>query len=370
MKSVKFEFLNLKSFHQQFSKEFNDAFTRVLQSGCYILGQELEQFEKEFAQYCHVNHAIGVGNGLDALELILKALDIGKDDEVIVPANTYIATWLAISSVGAKIVPVEPCEKSYNINPDGISEAITKKTKAILVVHLYGNPAEMKSIQSIAKKYHLKIIEDAAQAHGAQYKNQMVGGLGDAAAFSFYPTKNLGALGDGGIVTTNHPQIAKKIRLLRNYGSPKKYINDIQGKNSRLDELQAAFLRIKLTKLNETNQKRIFQAKRYKYNLKNCESILLPMEKKYNKHIWHQFVIRTPSRGKLIAYLNKNNIATLIHYPIPPLFSKAYKGYGFLEKDFPLTTLLSQQILSLPLGEHLSSMDIDYISDKIISAFN
>lgn len=253
---MKVPFLNLKAPYLELQQELDAAYRRVMESGWYILGQEVEAFEAEFAAYCGTQYCVGVGNGLEALHLILRAMEIGQEDEVIVPANTYIATWLAVSYAGAIPVPVEPDEKTYNINPEQIEAAITPKTKAILAVHLYGQPANMDLINAIAKRYQLRVIEDAAQAHGARYKGRRVGGLGDAAGFSFYPGKNLGALGDGGAVTTNDCHLANKIRLLRNYGSRVKYFNEMKGFNSRLDELQAAFLRVKLTKLDEWNARR------------------------------------------------------------------------------------------------------------------
>ena len=285
-------FLNLKAAHNELNKEMSDAFERVLSSGWYIQGTEVRTFESEFSSYCQTEHCVGVGNGLDALHLILRAFDIGEGDEVIVPANTYIATWLAVSFAGAKPIPVEPDQRTYNINPKLIESSITSRTKAIIVVHLYGLPADMDEINAIARKHDLKVIEDAAQAHGASYKGRRVGSLGDAAGFSFYPGKNLGAIGDGGAVTTNCSTLADRVRALGNYGSRVKYHNEIKGYNSRLDELQAAFLRAKLAVLDEWNQRRRRIADRYLEQL-NIEGITLPFVPKWAEPVWHLFVVRT-----------------------------------------------------------------------------
>ena len=341
-------FLNLKEINKTYKNELVDACRKVIESGWYILGEEVEKFEEEFAKYCGMKYAIGVGSGLDALKLIIrgyKELKIfDKNDEVIVPANTYIASILAISEEGLTPVLVEPKIDTYLIDPDKIEEKITSKTKAIMVVHLYGQTCEMDKIYKIAKKYNLKIIEDSAQAHGAFYKNKKAGNLGDASGFSFYPGKNLGALGDGGAITTNDETLMEVIKALRNYGSNKKYENLYKGYNSRLDEIQAAMLRVKLKYLDEENAKRKEIAKYYLENINN-DKIILP--KIITDSVWHLFVIRTKERDELQKYLAENGIQTLIHYPIPPHKQKAYKEWNNL--SFPITEKLSREILSLPI---------------------
>lgn len=360
-------FLDLKAPYIELKNELDEAYKRVMESGWYILGKECEAFEKEFADYCGVKYCIGVGNGLDALHLILRAYGIGKMDEVIVPANTYIATWLAVSYAGAKPVPIEPDEKTYNINTALIEKAITKNTKAILSAHLYGQPADIDSINFIAKKYNLKVIEDAAQAHGAKYKGRTVGSLGDAAGFSFYPAKNLGAIGDGGAVTTNDPILADKIRVLRNYGSRQKYLNEVRGYNSRLDELQAALLRVKLSKLDEWNERRCIIAKKYLHELQCCNDLILPFVPEWSEPAWHLFVVRHPERDKLQDYLQYKSIDTLIHYPIPPHISGAYADMMHTISDFPITEKIAKSALSLPIGPHLNIANRSEIITSIIN---
>ncbi len=348
----------------QMKNEMETAFDKVLASNWYILGNEVSQFEQEFATYCEVKHGIGVGNGLDALHLILRGLGIGAGDEVIVPANTYIATWLAVSYAGATPVPVESNELTYNIDPERIESAITPKTKAIIAVHLYGQPADMDAIKTIAQKYHLKVIEDAAQAHGAYYKNRRVGSLGDAAGFSFYPTKNLGALGDGGAITTNDDELAEKVKLLRNYGSRVKYYNEVKGFNSRLDELQAALLRVKLRKLDEWNAKREQIATLYFENLKGQPG--LPHIPAWAHPVWHVFVIRHSKRDELQQHLNQLGIGTLIHYPVPPHLSTAYQSDKLWKTgDFPITEQLATEILSLPMSPELTVKQIGLVAERI-----
>lgn len=347
-------FLDLQESYQELKEELSSAFQKVMESGWYIHGEEVSKFEEEFASFCGVNHCIGVGNGLDALHLILKAYDIGEGDEVIVPSNTFIATWLAVSYVGAKIIPVEPDESTYNIDPKKIESAITSRTKAIIPVHLYGQPAEMDEINSIAKKYGLWVIEDAAQAQGAFYKDKRTGSLGHAAGFSFYPGKNLGAFGDAGAITTNDEAIAHKMRMLRNYGSITKYQHQFKGFNSRLDELQAAFLRVKLRFLDEWNLRRVALANQYLKGLSNPD-IILPIVAEDTKPVWHLFVIRTKYRDKLQSYLNKKNIGSIIHYPIPPHLQPAYKDMVFPLGSFPISEKIHDEVLSLPIGPHLNS---------------
>ena len=360
-------FLDLEQINFSSINDINTAIGNVLKSGWYILGNEVSSFEDEFSKFCNSQFCIGVGNGLEALHLILKAMEIGKGDEVIVPANTYIATWLAVTYSNAAIVPVEPDEKTYNIDPNKIEKAITNKTKAILVVHLYGQCADMDPIRTIAKKYNLKIIEDAAQAHGAKYKNEIAGSLGDAAGFSFYPGKNLGALGDGGAVVTNDKYLAEKIRILRNYGSKIKYKNEIIGYNSRLDELQAAILRKKLKTLKDDNNYRNVIAQKYFKALKDNRNIILPEILKSSYHCFHIFAIRSDKRDKLNEHLAKCGVNCLIHYPIPPHLSFAYKNLNYTIGDFPITENMANTLLSLPIGSHMNDTQIQKVIESILS---
>lgn len=364
-----FPFLNLKEINAQYADELKEAAIRVIDSGWYILGKEVEDFEREFAEYCGVKHCIGVSNGLDALKLVLKGYGFGPGDEILVPSNTYIATILAISEVGATPVLIEPDQNTLNINPALIEEKITSKTKAIMVVHLYGQTAEMSEINAIASKYSLKVIEDAAQAQGAIYNGKKTGSLGDAAGFSFYPGKNLGALGDAGAVTTNDDVLAERIRALRNYGSHKKYENLYKGYNHRLDEMQAAFLRVKLKYLDEENQKRRIVANQYIEGIKN-ESIVIVLPKApldASQHVWHVFVIRTEKRNELQKYLNDNGVQTVIHYPIPPHKQKAYQEWNGLE--YGISESIHQQVLSLPISPIQTKEDTQKIIE-IINRFN
>jgi dTDP-4-amino-4,6-dideoxygalactose transaminase len=363
---VTIPFLDLKAPYLELKEELDAAYRRVMESGWYILGEEVEAFEAEFAAYCGAKYCIGVGNGLEALHLIIRAMGIGPGDEVIVPANTYIATWLAVSYAGATPVPVEPDEKTYNINPDLIELAITSRTKAILPVHLYGQPADMDPINTIANKYNVKIIEDGAQAHGARYKGKRTGNLGDAAGFSFYPGKNLGAFGDGGAVTTNDKDLADKIRILRNYGSKVKYKNETKGFNSRLDEMQAAFLRVKLAKLDEWNTRRRNIAEFYLKEFAKVQGIILPHVPDCCEPVWHLFVIRHPRRDHLQKQLQEAGIGTLIHYPIPPHQSDAYAKEFCLER-YSLSENLAQSVLSLPIGPQLNNDAATTVTNAILS---
>lgn len=351
-------FLDLKAINQGYTNDFEQGFDRVIQSGWYILGKEVESFEKEFAAYCEVEHCIGVGNGLEALHLILQAYGIGPGDEVVVPANTYIATWLAVSYTGATPVPVEPCESTYNLDPDRIEAAITPKTKAILIVHLYGQPADFEPIRVLAQRNGLKVIEDAAQAHGARYRGQCVGGLGDAAGFSFYPGKNLGALGDAGAVTTHDAGLAEQIRILRNYGSRVKYHNEIIGYNSRLDELQAALLRVKIPHLNAANARRKEIAECYLTALAGLD-LILPVIPEWADPVWHLFVVRHPQRDELQQFLAERGISTMIHYPIPPHLQPAYAGLS--PGLFPVSEAIHREILSLPLGPTMTDAEVERV---------
>ena len=342
-------FLDLKAINLTYQKNLQIAFSRVLESGWYVLGGEVASFESEFAVFCGVNYSVGVGNGLEAMHLVLRAWGLGPDDEVIVPSNTYIATWLAVNYVGAKIVPVEP-DQNFNIDPLKIDAAITNKTKVIIAVHLYGHPADMDPICRIAKSRGIKVLEDAAQAHGAMYKGRRIGSLGDAAAFSFYPGKNLGALGDGGCVTTNDLILAEKIRSLRNYGSKIKYQNEIIGFNSRLDELQAAFLREKLPYLDRDNDRRRLIAEFYLSELRGLEGLSLPIVSNDVSPVWHLFVIKHPKRDYLQKRLAELGIGTMIHYPIPPHLQKAYEIGGWVKGQFPISEAIHSEVLSLPMG--------------------
>jgi dTDP-4-amino-4,6-dideoxygalactose transaminase len=346
-------FLDLRSPHEELRAEMRNAFERVLDSGWYILGNEVSLFERDFAEYCEVNLCIGTGNGLEALHLILRAYEIGQGDEVIVPSNTYIATWLAVSLAGATPVPVEPDERTYNLDPARLEAAISQRTKAIIAVHLYGLPADMDPINEVALKYRLRVIEDAAQAHGARYKGRRVGSLGDAAAFSFYPGKNLGAIGDGGAVTTNDASLAEKLLVLRNYGSRIKYHNEIKGFNSRLDELQAAFLRAKLAKLDEWNRRRMIIAYRYLEQL-DARVLILPHVPNWAEPVWHLFVVRCQERDELQKLLSSAYVTAMIHYPVPPHLQPAYAEMGFDRGSFPTAESIHREVLSLPIGPHLS----------------
>jgi len=350
---MKVPFLDLKPVYDELGVDLDAAYRRVMESGQYLLGGELEQFEAEFAAYCNAKFCIGVGNGLDALHLILKAYQIGAGDEVIVPTNTYIATWLAVSYTGATPVPVEPDSQTFNITAEEIEKAVTAKTKAIIPVHLYGQPADMNPIMGIARKYALKVIEDSAQAQGARYTGRRTGSLGDVAAISFYPAKNIGAIGDGGAVTTSDAELADRIRILRNYGSKKKYENDCLGYNSRLDELQAAFLRVKLRKLDEWNERRRAVASRYLNELSGVVGLKLPCVPEWAKPVWHLFAVRHRRRDKLQAALAAAGVGTLIHYPIPPHLSGAYADAGWKTGDFPVAEEIAKTELSLPMGPHL-----------------
>jgi dTDP-4-amino-4,6-dideoxygalactose transaminase len=352
--------LDLAAPHYELRDALEGAFDRVMNSGWYILGKEVEAFEAEFAAYCGVKHCIGVGNGLDALHLILRGYGIGPGDEVIVPANTYIATWLAVTYAGATPVPVEPDDQTFNIDPARIEAALSPRTKAIMPVHLYGQPADMDPITDLARRHGLKIIEDAAQAHGARYKGQRTGGLGDAAGFSFYPGKNLGAIGDGGAITTNDDALAEQMRVLRNYGSRQKYVNDCQGFNSRLDELQAALLRVKLSRLDEWNERRAQVAAAYATALEGG-SLRLPFVPDYVNPVWHLYVIRSNEREALQQRLSVADVGTLIHYPIPPHLQQAYAGLGFGKGAFPISERMASEVLSLPMGPHLELSAIDRV---------
>ena len=357
------KFLDLHKINERYRIEIDDRIKAVLDSGWYLLGEQDKTFENNFAAYCGVKHCIGCANGLEALSLIIKGYDFCAGDEIIVPANTYIASILAITQNGCTPVLVEPDINTYNINPDLIEEKITKKTKAIMVVHLYGQAVQMEKIRQIAEKYNLKIIEDSAQAHGAMYQGKRTGNLGDASGFSFYPGKNLGCLGDGGCVTTNDDELAFKIRAIANYGSDYKYHHIFKGVNSRLDEIQAAVLDVKLKYLNEDNKRRRQIAKYYRENIKNKE-IILPDTYNEDSHVWHIFAIRTKERDRLQKYLEKNEIQTNIHYPVPPHKQECYKEWSHL--SFPITEQIHTEVLSLPMSPVLEDAE----TQKVVEVIN
>lgn len=349
---------------RELDKDIRNAFNRVYTRSWYVAGVEDEVFEKAFAEYCNVNYCIGVGNGLDALMLALKALGIQKNDEVIIPSNTYIATALAVTYVGATPVLVEPDITTFNINPAKIEEAITNKTKAIMPVHLYGQPCDMDPIMEIAKEYNLYVIEDCAQAHGATYKGKKIGSFGDVAGFSFYPGKNLGALGDAGAIVTNNSVLAKMIRALGNYGSDYKYHHIYQGHNSRLDEMQAAFLAAKLPHLERMNVERRRIAQRYLEGINNSE-VILPYVNKKCVPVWHIFGVRCKRRQELEAFLKLKGISTNKHYPIPIHMQECYKNLGFKKGDFPIAEEISATELSLPMYYGMTEEEIQYVIDRI-----
>ena len=358
-------FLSLEAAYKELQSEIEAAVLASMRTGWYILGPEVEAFESEYATYCQASNCIGVANGLDALHLALQAMGVRTGDEVIVPSNTYIATWLAVSQCGAKPVAVEPDQFTHNIDPSRIEAAITSRTKAIVPVHLYGQPADLDPILDIARRHGLRVLEDAAQAHGAEYKGRRIGGHGDAVAWSFYPGKNLGALGDGGAVTTNDPELADRLRMLRNYGSREKYVNEVQGFNSRLDPLQAAVLRVKLAHLDEWNQRRAKLAAQYLRDLAGC-GLILPAVPDWATPVWHLFVIRHKQRDALQKRLGEAGIGSLIHYPIPPHKQGAYAGLGL--EDYPIASQLAGEVLSLPIGPHLDQDSLPRICSALHSA--
>ncbi|MDC3316416.1 DegT/DnrJ/EryC1/StrS family aminotransferase [bacterium] len=357
-------FLDLHAAYLELKPQIDAAVARVLDSGFYILGSEVEAFEADWAAYCGARHAVGLANGLDALTLALRVLDIGPGDEVIVPSNTYIATWLAVSSVGATPVPVEPDLATYNIDPAHIEAAITPRTRALLPVHLYGQPADLDPILDIARRHGLRVIEDAAQAHGARYKGCRIGAHGDIVCWSFYPGKNLGALGDAGAVTTNDTDLAERIGLLRNYGSRQKYINDEAGVNSRLDPIQAAALRVKLKVLDEWTNRRRAVAEAYTKGLAGC-GLILPRVPDWAEPVWHLYVARSPVRDALQTRLTEVGIGTLIHYPIPPHMQAAYAELDIAPDALPRARDLAQEVISLPIGPHLDQANMSFLVDEI-----
>lgn len=387
-------FLNLKAINERHRSAMEQALTRVLDSGWALLGQETENFEQAFADYCGASHCVTVGNGLDALQLILRGLDIGHGDEVIVPSHTYIATWLAISYTGATPVPVEPAPGDYAIDPAQVEQAITPRTRAIMAVHLYGRPANMAALRAISDRHGLALLEDAAQAHGASLGSRRCGSLSDAAGFSFYPGKNLGALGDAGAVTTRDASLAHKIRMLRNYGSEKKYVHDLKGVNSRMDEIQAAFLLEKLRYLDADNHRRSVIAKNYHEHLAKTPGLHLPppdgliltgsstdtqqfaSEAQHEycsgevmpiQSSWHLFVIRHEQRNELARHLQSKGIQTLIHYPTPVHHQRAYHDHPVSQRHFPLAEQYARELLSLPMDPMMSDGDVERVIEAVQS---
>ena len=356
--------LDMKAPYLELKKELDEAYLRFMESGWYVLGPEVDNFEKEYAAFTGSTCCTGVSNGLDALTLSLRAAKIGPGDEVIVPSNTYIATWLAVSEVGAKIVPVEPELHSFNLDPARLDSALTQKTRAIIAVHLFGTPAQMGPIMDFAGKHHLFVLEDNAQSQGAIYQGRRTGNLGDAGAVSFYPGKNIGAFGEAGCVTSNSRELDDAIRVLRNYGSRVKYHNEIIGYNRRIDSLQCAFLSVKLKKLDEWNDRRRKIATMYLDGLRDVSGILLP-DSAVEESVWHQFVIRNEKRDQLREKLTALGVQTLVHYPIPPHLSGAYASLGFKRGDFPIAEKLADTCISLPIGPHLKPEEAEYVIDCI-----
>lgn len=359
------KFLDLEKVNNRFRSEIDARIAKILDKGWYLQGEENERFTQHFAAFCGAKYCVGVANGLDALNLIIKAYGFGPGDEIIVPANTYIATILAISQNGCTPVLAEPDIHTYNIDPGKIEPLITDKTKAIMVVHLYGQAAPMQEIWKLAQKYNLKIIEDAAQAHGAVYMGRHTGNLGDAAGFSFYPGKNLGCMGDGGCVTTNDPELAAKVKAIANYGSDYKYHHIYKGVNSRLDEIQAAVLDVKLNYLDQDNQKRRAIAAYYGTHIHN-KNIILPQCADAGAHVWHIFAVRTPERDSFQKYLQQNGVQTLIHYPTPPHKQLCYKEWN--NRSYPITEEIHRTIISLPMSPVMTEEEVKQVTD-IINAY-
>jgi len=364
--------VDLKRQYASIKQEIGESIDRVLESSNFILGAEVDKFEKEFAAFCRAKYAVGVSSGTNALSLALSALDIKQGDEVITTPNTFIATAAAISHVGARPVFVDVSPDTYNMDSTQLEKTITGRTRAIIPVHLYGHPAEMDAVRQVAQKHNLKVIEDACQAHGAEYRGQRVGTTGDMSAFSFYPGKNLGAYGDGGAAVTNNRELAERVRLLRNHGSPKKYYHEIIGYNARFDEIQAAILSVKLKRLDGWNAKRRANAdiyQRYLQEMADKGLVVTPKEMNWAKHVYHLFVIQVDerSRDKLIAHLNARGIGAQIHYPIPIHLQKAYKHLGYKEGDFPVAEHAAKRIVSLPMFPELEQQEIEYIAQEIKS---
>ena len=362
-------FLDLRQQYRSIKDEVNASVQQVMDSCRFVLGENVKSFEKEFASFCGTEYAVGVANGTDALRLALLACGIGKGDEVITVPNTFIATTEAISQTGAKIAFVDVNSSTYNIDVSQIEGAINERTRAILPVHLFGQPVDMDPIMEVARKYNLEVIEDACQAHGAEYKGKKAGSIGDVGCFSFYPSKNLAAFGDGGMVVTNSDEIAQRVKTLRDHGHIRKYEHLVEGYNSRLDEIQAAILRVKLKKLNEWNNLRLRNASIYNELLKDVDEVITPFEAEYTKHVYHLYVIRTEKRDELQEYLKSNGIFTGLHYPIPLHLQKAYKYLGYNEGDFPVAEECSKQILSVPMFPELTREEIKEVVSEIKTFF-
>ena len=361
---LKVPFLDLRGPYVELRQELDAALARVADSGWYLLARELDAFERAFAAYTGARHCAGLANGLDALHLALRALGVGPGDEVIVPSNTYIATWLGVSQAGATPVPVEPDARTYNLDPAQLDAAVTERTRAILPVHLYGQPADMDPITEVARRHGLHVLDDAAQAHGARYKGRRVGGLADITAWSFYPGKNLGAFGDAGGVTADDDALVDRVRVLRNYGSRVKYVNEVQGYNSRLDELNAAVLAVKLAALDEWNARRARQAALYAEALGDLP-IVLPFVPSWAEPAWHLYVVRVRDRQAVQAELARRGVGIMIHYPIPPHRQQAYAGMGFAAGDFPIASTMADEVLSLPIGPHLSHAEQEHVIEAL-----
>ena len=361
---MKVPFLDLKAAHAELREELDAAYRRVLDGNWFVLGGECEAFEREYAELCGARHCVSVGNGLDAIHITLRGLGIGTGDEVIVPTHTFVATWLGVTLAGAQVVPVEVDPKTYNLDPERVTRAITSRTKAIFPVHLYGQPADVDAISEIAGAQGIKVVEDAAQSQGARLRGRPAGSLGDAAAHSFYPGKNLGALGDAGAITTNDDELARKLRLLRNYGSEVKYQHLTMGMNSRLDELQAAFLRVKIRRLERWNAQRRAVAKRYLTELSDIPSLTLPAVLPGAEPVWHLFPVLSADRERLRARLAELGIETLIHYPVPPHLAPAYASLGLASGSFPVAERIARDVLSLPMGPHLTESQV---SDVVLA---
>lgn len=359
-------FLDVSAGYRELQEELDAAYHRVMNAGWFILGREVEEFEREFAAYCDTHHCVSVGNGLDALHLALRALDVGPGDEVLVPSNTFIATWLAVSAVGAVPVAVEPDPATFNMDPAAVDRAISPKTRAVIMVHLYGQPADADAIVEIVRNRGVKVIEDAAQAHGARYRGRRVGSLSDCACFSFYPGKNLGCFGDGGAITTCDTEIAHRLRQLRNYGSQRKYQHDIKGANSRLDEMQAAFLRVKLRYLDDWNQRRQQLATVYRRALRGSSIVTLPHVPLWADPVWHLFVVRTRWRAELQQHLTAQGVGTMIHYPIPPHRCGAYAAGSWAGGRPRIAERLADEVLSLPMGPHLDENEAAIVAESIL----
>nr|WP_202387557.1 DegT/DnrJ/EryC1/StrS family aminotransferase [Qipengyuania pelagi] len=356
--------MDLKKITGAAREDLIEAAARVIDSGWFVLGEEVRRFESQFAAYCETSRCVGVANGLDALTLGLRAMAIGPGDEVIVPSNTYIATWLAVSHLGATPVPVEPDERTYNLDPHRIASAITERTKAIMPVHLYGQPADLDSIRTVAGRHGLQVLEDGAQAQGARYRGRRLGGGNSIVAWSFYPGKNLGALGDGGAVTCGDVDLADRLATFRNYGSRTKYHNEVIGYNSRLDEIHAAFLQVKLARLDAENDRRRAIAGRYLSDMQSS-GLLLPFVPDWAEPVWHVFVVRHPARNDFAQRLAREGIGTVIHYPVPPHLQPAYASLGLGKGSFPISEAIHDEVISLPIGPSMSEEQVDHVIDAV-----